>query len=189
MGVWMNDPLHSLLPPTATPLMRTLEQVMARLADIPIPFKQLWDPHTCPEPLLPWLAWSLSVDTWRSTWPVHIKRARIAAAIEIQRCKGSVKSVRDVVRSFGGDVLITEWWQQNPPAAPHTFTLLLTLSGQGGSQTTAEFVADVITEVIRTKPVRSHFTFTQGVHTIGQIGLLGGAQITAYRRLHLAQAT
>ncbi|WP_427927445.1 phage tail protein I, partial [Xylella fastidiosa] len=31
------------------------------------------------EPLLPWLAWSLSVDTWRSTWPVHIKRARIAA--------------------------------------------------------------------------------------------------------------
>ncbi len=26
---------------------------MARMADIPIPFKQLWDPHTCPEPLLP----------------------------------------------------------------------------------------------------------------------------------------
>ncbi|MDD0946141.1 phage tail protein I, partial [Xylella fastidiosa] len=83
---------------------------------------------------------------------------------------------------------ITEWWQQNPPAAPHTFTLLLTLSGQGGSQSTAEFVADVITEVIRTKPVRSHFTFTQGVHTIGQIGLLGGAQITAYRRVQLTQA-
>lgn len=69
-----------------------------------------------------------------------------------------------------------------------TFTLLLTLSGQGGSQSTAEFVADVITEVIRTKPVRSHFTFTQGVHTIGQIGLLGGAQITAYRRVQLTQA-
>ncbi|EWS78782.1 hypothetical protein AF72_04215 [Xylella taiwanensis] len=47
------------------------------------------------------------VDTWRSDWPVHIKRARIAAAIEIQRCKGSGKSVRDVVRSCGGDVLIT----------------------------------------------------------------------------------
>ncbi|EWS78783.1 hypothetical protein AF72_04220 [Xylella taiwanensis] len=36
----MNKPVESLLPPTATPLMRTLEQVMARMADIPIPFRQ-----------------------------------------------------------------------------------------------------------------------------------------------------
>ncbi len=35
----MNNPLESLLPPTATPLMRAVEQVMARMADIPIPFR------------------------------------------------------------------------------------------------------------------------------------------------------
>ncbi|HHW4679468.1 MAG TPA: phage tail protein I [Xylella sp.] len=184
----MNKPVESLLPPTATPLMRAVEQVMARMADIPIPFKALWDPQTCPEPLLPWLAWSLSVDTWRSDWPVHIKRARIAAAIEIQRCKGSVKSVRDVVRSFGGDMLITEWWQETPPAPPHTFKLILTLSGHGGTETTAGFVSDVITEVMRTKPVRSHFTFTQGVHTLGTVGLIGAARSATYGRLQLTQA-
>ncbi|WP_375731751.1 phage tail protein I [Xylella fastidiosa] len=68
-----------------------------------------------------------------------------------------------MVRSFGGDVLITEWWQQNLPAAPHTFTLLLTFyPGQGGSQSTAEFVADVITEVIRTKPSSQPFHLYPG---------------------------
>lgn len=53
MGALMNEPLHSLLPPTATPLMRTLEQVMARMADIPIPFKQLWDPQHLPRAIAP----------------------------------------------------------------------------------------------------------------------------------------
>ena len=166
---WQNVP--SLLPPNATPTERAAEGATARIADVGAPLRALWNPAACPVELLPWLAWSLSVDTWRPEWPEHIKRARLASAISIQRHKGTVKSVRDVVESFGGAVEIVEWWQKTPKGAPHTFDLTLTLSGNDGNQATAQFVDDVIAEVNKTKPVRSQFNFTQGVALFGSVGV------------------
>lgn len=90
---------RSLLPPNATATERSIEAATARLEDVPVPLRDLWDPWHCPEDLLPWLAWSLSIDTWKSYWSPDIKRARIARAIDIQRRKGTLKSVRAVVES------------------------------------------------------------------------------------------
>ena len=76
----------SLLPPNATPLERALEMLAAlRLGKIDTPFRELWNAQTCPEELLPYLAWGLSVDQWSADWPLYIRRARVASAIEIQR--------------------------------------------------------------------------------------------------------
>ena len=47
----------------------------------------------------------------------------------------------------------------------------------------AQYVDDVIAEVMRTKPVRSHFTFTQGAQASGGIGLLAAVRAVAYCRL------
>lgn len=176
----------SLLPPKATELERALEQAMARMGNVPTPLRDLWNPDTCPAHLLPWLAWSLSLDSWQPYWPESVKRERIRSAVEIQRRKGTAKSVRDVVRSFGSSLALREWWQLEPKGTPHTFEVVLTLGA--GVPNTAEFQNDVIAEIERTKPVRSHFTFTLGLAATGGLGLAGAARPVTYRRLQCNEA-
>jgi phage tail protein, P2 protein I family len=175
--------VNSLLPPNASELERALEAVGLSLLDLPVPIDTLWNPDTISADLLPWLAWSLSVESWKPYWSDVIKRNRVKTAIDIARRKGTAKSVRDVVESFGGHVEIREWWQTEPKGVPHTFTLILTVPTQGGQEASAEFVDDIIAEVRRTKPARSHFTFTQGVLAMGGLGVIARARPVAYARL------
>ncbi|MDH4743153.1 phage tail protein I [Sphingomonas sp. CBMAI 2297] len=175
----------SLLPPNATKLERAIETAMARLADLPVPLRQLVSPDHCPLDLLPYLAWALSIDSWSSDWPEPVKRARVRRAIEIQRRKGTAESVRAVVESFGGAVALREWWQTTPRGEPHTFNLAVTLSGAGGTEASAAFADAVIAEVRRTKPVRSHFTYTQGVSFARKVGIVAAARPAIFARLSL----
>lgn len=178
--------MSSLLPPNASALERNLETVTSRLSDTPVPLRDLWNPDTCPAELLPWLAWTLSLDAWQPYWTEAVKRARIREAINIQRHKGTAKSVKDVVASFGGSLAMTEWWQQSPPGTPHTFELLLAI---GASQpNTAEYQQDIVDAISRTKPVRSHFTLTAGLSAEGAVGLQGAARPITYARLSLTEA-
>jgi phage tail P2-like protein len=177
----------SLLPPNASAQERAIEAASQGRA-VPTPLRDLWNPDTCPAALLPWLAWALSIDAWKDYWPEHVKRARVRTAIEIQRRKGTAQSVRQVVQAFGGQVVLREWWENDPPTQPHTFDMVLTLTGEGGDTASAQFVSDVIAEVERTKPVRSHFTFTQGANAYGGIGIVAAARAAVYRRLEFAGA-
>jgi len=174
--------MNSLLPPNASALERAAEQMMARLSRIPTPLADLWNPDTYPAPLLPWLAWAVSVDHWQATWPESIKRQLIRSALSVARHKGTVASLREVIASFGGTMHLVEWWQTDPPGAPHTFELILTLSGQDGSPTSAAFVDEVIAAVRRVKPARSHFTFTQGLQAHARIQLISAARGAVHRR-------
>jgi phage tail P2-like protein len=173
----------SILPPTSTALERALEQATGRIGDIDINLPpRLWNPWTCPPEMLPWLAWGLSMDSWDNRWPVAVRRQRVASAIAIQRRKGTAKSVFDVVDSFGGSLVLKEWWQQVPPAPPHTFTITLSVGGSLGPLP-ASYIDDIIGEVTRTKPVRSHFTFTQGLSASGGIRLAAVARPALLTRL------
>lgn len=173
---------HSLLPPGSTPFERTIEQVVAGLLDIPVPIRSVRSADDCPINLIAWEAWARSLDNWSSDWTEPIKRARVRNAIPIARRKGTAASVRDVVASFGGSVAIREWWQMVPKGIPHTFNLLLNLD-QPGAPASAAFVDQVIAEVTRVKPARSHFTFTQGLTARGSIGLKGEVRPAVYARL------
>lgn len=176
--------MTSILPPNSTVLERALEQLLdVRVDAIDVPLRDLWRAETCPEHLLPWLAWALSVDQWSPDWPLHIRRARVAAAIAIQRIKGTAQSVVDVVQSFGGNVMIREWPEMVPPGIPHTFNLTVSLSGSGGEAPTAAFIDAVIAEVRRTKPVRSHFGFTVAVDARARIGHRAVARSAVIARL------
>lgn len=175
----------SLLPPNASDFERALEAATARIADIYFNLRKLWRPDTCPVDLLPWLAWALSLDSWSSDWPEAVKRERVRRALEIARQKGTAASVRAVVESFGGQVAIREWWQKTPAGDPHTFELVLTL-GSATAPASAAFVDAVIAEVARTKPVRSHFTFTQGFAAAGRVGVLAAARPVISARLNCA---
>lgn len=181
-------PIRSLLPPNATPQERALEASAARISDVPTPLRELYKPDTCPVELLPWLAWHLSIDSWKSSWPEEVRRARIKSAMSIHRKKGTANAVREVVAAFGGAILLQAWWQKTPKGLPHTFDLLMTLSGSGEHTATAEFVDDVIDEVKRAKPVRSHFTFTQGVDTRTAIAVATAVRPVIYARLNLTEA-
>ncbi len=176
----------SLLPPNVTALERAIEAATSRVGELPVPLRDLINPDTCPLPLLPFLAWAVSIDAWSSDWPEAVKRTRVRRAIEIQRHKGTASSVRAVVESFGGAVALREWWQLDPPGPPHTFTLAVELSGGDGAPATAAFADAVINEVRRTKPVRSHFTFSQGLRFTGSIGLVAVARPAVFTRLTFA---
>lgn len=174
----------ALLPSNASKGERAI--VDAAVVNLPVNLVDLWNPDTCPAYLLPWLAWALSIDAWKDYWPEHVKRARIRNAIAIQRVKGTSQSVRLAVEAFGGQVVLREWWENSPPTIPHTFDMMLTLTGEGGETASAQFVDDVIAEVSRTKPVRSHFTFTQGINAYAGIGVVGACRVAVYRRLEFS---
>jgi phage tail P2-like protein len=98
--------MSDLLPPNATPQERALSLATGR--DVAVPIKQLWSPYTCPESVLPWLAWALSVDEWGTTWPVETQRQVIAASIDQHRKKGTVGALRRALERLGYEVEIDE---------------------------------------------------------------------------------
>lgn len=184
----MSKVIRSLLPPNCTSQERALEAAVARVSDVTVPLRALYRPNEIPLDQLPWLAWQLSLESWKPYWSEEVRRARVRNAMTIHRQKGTAKSVKDVVAAFGGSILLREWWQKTPRGEPHTFDLVMTLSGAGGQSATAAFVDDVIAEVNRTKPVRSHFTFTQGIDTAGAIAVVGAVRPVIYARLNLTEA-
>lgn len=178
----------SLLPPNASPVERALEALSRRMDAIPSPLRDLVNPHTCPARFLPWLAFTLSVDTWNPAWSDRVKRNLIAASMDLHKRKGSAASVRAVVQAFGGQIALREWWQMDPPGQPHTFDMVLTLSGNDGDVASQKFIEEVIDEVARTKPARSWFTVTQGFQATGALGAIAAARPAIYRRLTLIEA-
>ncbi|MBP0633293.1 phage tail protein I [Cupriavidus sp. AcVe19-1a] len=178
--------MADLLPPNATRLERNLAEVMGRLGDVPAPLRTLMNPDTCPAALLPWLAWHLGVDAWKDYWPEQVKRARVKAAIQIACKRGTAGAVRSVVAAFGANIVIREWWEMNPPGAPHTFEVVMAVSDRDGESATAEFIGDVIAEIDRAKPVRSHYIFTQGYQRQGAVAIGAAARAALYVRLSLS---
>lgn len=82
----------SLLPRNTTPLERALEQSLTTY-DHPEQVPDLWNAATCPKPILPWLAWALSVDDWESDWSEDKKREAISESIEIHEHKGTLSAI------------------------------------------------------------------------------------------------
>lgn len=175
---------QGLLPPNATPLEQALAAtIAAQLGALASPLRDLWNPMTCPEPILPWLAWTLAVDNWDATLPLPIKRARIASAIAIHRHKGTVQAVRDVIASYGGTVNLALWHETTPVGDPFTFAMSIALTSLSGAVPSAAFIDGLIADVTRAKGARDSFTFTIALNAIGGIGLFGAARAATYARL------
>jgi phage tail P2-like protein len=151
----MGEQVTSLLPFNATAQERALEAATARISDVPVLVRESWNPATCPEALLPWLAWAFSVDTWDDTLTVAQKRAVIASSFLVHARKGTRYAVLQSLAAVGVDAEIVEWWQQAPAAAPHTFRVDLETLPDGMTDARVDRLEAQIDEV---KPVRSHFT-------------------------------
>lgn len=178
-----------LLPPNATLLEQALVESGARITDIPVPIRALWDPATCPAALLPWLAWGVSIDFWDTTWSEQVKRDEIAGAIAAQRRKGTRASLRAVLDRFDPLIEIVEWFEDRGNLDPHTFRLELPLLSDGGREFTEEVIAELLRDISVVKPLRAHMFAVHRLKTCATIGVLGAGNLAGSIRLDLAADT
>jgi len=122
--------MADLLPLNATQLEKDLSDTIKRISDVPVPVDTLWNPDTCPEALLPWLAWAMSVDEWDPNWSVAYKREVIKASVNIHRHKGTIGALNDALAALGMNLDVVEWFQEVPIAAAYTFAVNLYLNTQ-----------------------------------------------------------
>lgn len=143
----------TLLPSNATAVERAMELAAARVGDVNVPARHMWNPQTCPAALLPWLAWAFSVDTWDTTWTEAQKRATIAASYSVHRRKGTVGAVRRALTALGLGITIVEWWQETPKGAPYTFRISVDVDQTGAEP---DAIAKVLEVLNTSKNLRSH---------------------------------
>lgn len=99
----------TLLPPNASGLERAVEgAIQDSLEAVPVPVATLWNADTCPAALLPWLAWALSIDEWDEMWTVAEQRAAVRSSYTVHSLKGTLHSLREVLRAFGHGALPAE---------------------------------------------------------------------------------
>ncbi|WP_242441610.1 phage tail protein I [Pseudoalteromonas piscicida] len=179
---------HNLLPPGTSPLVSNIAAQVEELPNelqltptMPEYIGKQWNPATCPEALLPWLAWSLSVDKWDESWPLDTKRAFIANSVKVHKHKGTVGSVKRALASLGVSVEFFEWFQEIDDIAlapyqskqPHTF-MFIAWANEIPYTSDAVLLSPELYQAVRevtesTKPKRSHFDFLVGAKV--QLGL------------------
>lgn len=145
--------MSSLLPPNATAQEVALEGATARVGNVPVKTRQLWNAETCPADLLPWLAWAVSVDEWNSNWSDAQKRGTIAASFEVHSTKGTPAAVKASLGALGYQLTLTEWWQVPTELPPYTFAIDLDTDG---SMTSIGLFNEAVTLVNQSKNTRSH---------------------------------
>lgn len=120
---------NSLLPPGSSTLERRLAATCSGMTGLNVPLRELWNPATCPEKFLPYLAWAFSVDRWDESWAESVKRKVVLDAFYIHQHKGTTSAIRRVVEPFGFLIRIIEWWQIGE--APGTFCLDIGVQDKG----------------------------------------------------------
>lgn len=156
----------SILPAHLSELERELDEALSRIEDIDIPTKTLWDPFACPIEVLPYLAWSMSVDQWRAAWSEKIKRQVVANSLAVHRAKGTRQAVEQALRSLGIDAELIEWFETSPKAKAGTFELIAWINenlteGEEAFLNQALY-NQVKTEIDNAKNARSHYNFKIG---------------------------
>lgn len=151
---------------------------VARITGVPVPIRELWNAETCPVALLPWLAWTLSVEAWNPEWPEYLKRSVISGAIKTARVKGTKQSVIDALEALGANAVVVEWFEKEPAGVPHTFEVNLV-----GNTAGIPMQNQMIAEIRRTKPLRSHFTVNFGVELAGSVNTAGVLRVATFQRM------
>ncbi len=158
--------MSELLPNNATEFELGMADAAARISAVPPNVRDVWNPNTCPEPLLPWLAWAFSVDTWDPNWSQEQKRETIRRAIEVQRIKGTIDAVRRALGAVDIQSRVLEWHRQQTPGDPFTYQLFIDASANAA---TIDEIFEAIRVVDEVKSLRSHLEFVE-VSTAAQVG-------------------
>lgn len=142
-----------LLPPNRSSLERSLGDVLP--AELPVPLRELHDPARCEAALLPYLAWTRSVDRWDPDWSDEAKRNAVATSFVLHQRKGTLTALRQVVEPIGALSEVTEWWQRSPLGVPGTFEITVDVSDRGIDEGTVLELERLLDDV---RPVSRHLT-------------------------------
>lgn len=164
-----------MLPSNATGLERLAAQGLAEIQRVPVRVRELHNPDTCSEDLLPYLAWSRSVDRWDENWPLFIKRQVIKDSHYAHAHKGTVGALRRVIEPIGYIVQMIEWYQDTPVAEPGTFRLEIS-AYEGGIS--SDLYDSLLLFIDDAKPASRHLTeLTLQLQNAGSI-FIGAAQFS-----------
>lgn len=168
----------TLLPPNARNLELELEHLSYRLNGSAWPLTVLWNPISCEAHILPWLAWSFSIDEWDPNWSEDAKRAAIAASIPVHRRKGTIGAVKRALTATGyGDAEVIEryGWQHYNGAVTHDGSITYAPADHWAEYRvilerpiTVEQAAQVRSILETVAPARSHLKaldFTEALNT------------------------
>ncbi|EWH00546.1 phage tail protein I [Halomonas sp. BC04] len=178
----MSENRSPLLPPNGTPLERAAAEALAEIQRVPVLLRQLWNPHTCPARLLPYLAWAFSVDRWDPAWSNAAKREVIATSFFVHRKKGTIAALRRVVEPLGYLIRVTEWWETEPEGPRGTFALRIGVLDTGIDDAMYMELTRLIDDA---KPLTRHVTGldllgeSRGKFYIGAVSY-GGDDTTVY---------
>ncbi|SFD68172.1 phage tail protein, P2 protein I family [Thiohalospira halophila DSM 15071] len=151
----MSDDRAPILPSNATPLERAAAEALAEIQRVPIPLRDICTPEGCPERLLPYLAWAVSVDRWDPTWSEATKRGVIRASWDVHRHKGTISALRRVVEPLGYLLEVIEWFETDPPGPRGTAALKIGVRDTGITPTMYEELERLIDDA---RPVSRHIT-------------------------------
>jgi phage tail P2-like protein len=145
-----------LLPHNATTLEKAISETLDRVTETPNPLKVIYDADNCPEHLLPYLAWAVSVDFWDNDFTVAQKRLSIKNAFAQHITKGTVGAIKNALAVLGISSIIREWFEYG--GGVHEFILDIQLHEMVGA---GVILDDVLYQKARnalaaTKPLRSH---------------------------------
>lgn len=154
--------MADLLPANSSPLERAAARALADIQAHPSMLRRLWNPDTCPATLLPYLAWSLSIDRWDTDWSEEVKRNVVRSAFYVHQRKGTIAALRRVVEPLGYLLRVKEWWQHTPPKAPGTFALRIGVLETG---ITDEMYHELTRLVDDARPVSRHI---DGLDLLGE---------------------
>ena len=162
----------SLLPPNASALERSVEAAQAgRIDAIPVAeLQRVWDVDNCPERLLPWLAWAMSVDNWDSNWPIDVKRAVIRDSVKLHKIKGTRAAVEQALSAINCEADIREWFDDKDSLLqPHTFrvTSIYPEEVNLGGGKFERYVADVRRAIDASKRLSTHYVLKVGQRITG----------------------
>ncbi len=176
---------NSLLPPNATAQEKAIDEATARIADVPVPIRGLWNPETCPAAFLPWLAWALHVDQWDVNWSTPVKRAVIAESVELHRRKGTPWAVeRALIVAGSPNAKVVEWYEyEGATGDPYHFKVIVDIEGEEVSNAVE---ARLLATIEKFKNARSHLDLleynlaTEGAVPVYAIGLQSSEIVTVY---------
>lgn len=163
---------NKLLPPNSSELENLLSQVADRATDIPLAIRDVLNPWKCPTSLLPWLAWSRSVDEWSDGWSEQKKRAVIAASFSVHKTKGTIGSVKRAIGALGYNTRVSEWFETNGPA--YTFDINVDISNESLSENQYR---QLIAIVNNTKNARSAYQLKVNATVDGQFHVAAATTI------------
>ena len=146
-----NENNKSLLPINASELLRNLEKTTCKITELETKNKYVFNGDLAPENVLPFLAWSLSVDDWNDNWADDVKRNIIKTSVTLHRQKGTIGALKKALSAFNfADIKIEEWFEYS--GDPYHFRVCFDISYAG-------FDINILSEINKviqnTKNVRS----------------------------------